>query len=936
MRGDFVALDLETTGLDPKLDAIIEFGAVRFRDGEVIAEYSTLINPGRPIPPEITTLTGISNDDFLPKLHKPGEPTQPAAPTLAQALSAIQTFVGNAPIIGHNVGFDLSFLYPHGLFQNNLWIDTYDLAAVMIPGATRYSLSSLACQLNIELTEAHRALNDARASALLYWAMWEKILTLPPVLNHEIINLSQGIDWNAHTVFEYALEQQRATKSIILSEPQDSVITLPMFIQDLSTSHVLPERTTENVESVFGDNGSLAEVINAYESRPQQVEMARKINDAFNQNNHLIVEAGTGIGKSLAYLVPTILWAANNQHRVVISTNTLNLQDQLLANDIPLLKQALTTPFEAAILKGRSNYLCPTRLTDMQRRRPSTPDELRVLAKVLVWLTEGGSGEKSELNLRAFVEQNAWQRLSAEAESCSLERCEVATQGKCPFYRARKAAEAAQVVIVNHALLLADAVSDNQVIPDYDHLVIDEAHHLEEAITTSLSTRIDETAFKYRLGHLAVNKHSLLSELINNLQAHVPAQDSKRLIDYLGNFRNATVTIETHIANLFSALRNLAYRPDMDNTIILRITDEIRRKAEFGTLEHQWGIVKEFLTAITDGLQRLIPALNRLKQYPIPNLQDDISSLESYSRYFGTILETLDALTQKPDENTIYWLHLNLSYGVSINTAPLNIGDLVEQYVWSTKQSVILTSATLQTTGNFDYIQKTLNAETVETLALNSPFNYRQSTLVFIPNDMPDPNERGRYQLAVERALVEIAAALGGRTLALFTSYTQLQATAQAIRPRLALGDITVYDQLDTSNRQALLESFKTTEKAILLGTKSFWEGIDIPGATLSALALAKLPFPIPTDPIISARSETFKDPFKEYTLPETILRFRQGFGRLIRNQSDRGIVVLLDRRLMSKSYGQDFLDSLPDCTIQYGGLESLGATAQKWMASDY
>ncbi len=934
MRGDFVALDLETTGLDSSLDAIIEFGAVRFRDGEVIAEYSTLINPGRPIPPEITALTGISNDDFLSKPHGPGELPQPAAPSLPQALSAIQTFVGNAPIIGHNVGFDLNFLYPHGLFQNNLWIDTYDLAAVMMPGATRYSLSSLARQLNIELTEAHRALNDARASALLYWAMWQKILTLPPALNREIVNLSQGIDWNARSVFEYALEQQLAAKSPI-SETQDAVVTTPFFNPEPNISPAQIERSTENIESVFGTSGSLAEVINVYESRPQQVDMARKINDAFNQNHHLIVEAGTGIGKSLAYLVPAILWAANHQHRVVISTNTLNLQDQLLANDIPLLKQALTTPFEAAILKGRSNYLCPTRLTDMRRRRPSTTDELRVLAKVLVWLTEGGNGEKSELNLRAFIEQNAWQRLSAEAENCSLERCEVATQGKCPFYRARKAAESAQVVIVNHALLLADAVSDNKVIPDYDHLVIDEAHHLEEAITTSLSTRIDETAFKYRLGHMAVNKHSLLSEFISNLQAYVPPQDSKRLIDYLGNFRTATITIETHITNLFSAFRNLAYRPDVDNTITLRITDEVRRKAEFAALERQWIIVEEFLKTITEGLQRLIPALNRLKHYPIPNLQDDISSLESYSRYFTGILETLDALIYRPDNNTIYWLHLNLSYGVSINTAPLDVGDLVEKYIWSTKQSAILTSATLQTTGNFDYVQKNLNAETIETLALNSPFNYRQSTLIFIPNDMPDPNERGRYQLAVERALIEVAAALEGRTLALFTSYTQLQATAQAIRPRLALGDITVYDQLDTSNRQALLESFKTTEKAILLGTKSFWEGIDIPGATLSALALTKLPFPIPTDPIISARSETFNDPFKEYTLPETILRFRQGFGRLIRNQSDRGIVVLLDRRLMSKSYGQDFLDSLPDCTIQYGGLESLGTAALKWMKSD-
>ncbi len=931
MRGDFVALDLETTGFDPKLEAIIEFGAVRFRDGEVVAEYSTLINPGRPIPPEITTLTGISNDDFLPKLHKPGEPPIPPVPTLVQALPAIQSFVGNAPIIGHNISFDLNFLYPHGLFQNNLWIDTYDLAAIMLPNATRYSLSSLSQQLGIELTEAHRALHDARASALLYWAMWQRILELPPSLIHEIVNLSQGLDWNARVVFEYALEQQRNTKQTESPKAHDSFANL-LVSTELKPAPTNAESTTENIESVFGSDASLANVVAGYESRPQQIEMATQIAESFNQNRHMIIEAGTGIGKSLAYLVPSILWATQNQQRVVISTNTLNLQDQLLKNDIPLLQKAMATSFDVVVLKGRNNYLCPSRLNDMRRRQPGTPDELRVLAKILVWLTQGGSGEKSELNLRAFVEQSVWQRLSAAEENCTLERCEAATQGKCPFYRVRKAAEVANVIVVNHALLLADAVSDDHIIPEYQQLVIDEAHHLEDAVTNSLSLRMDESAFKYRLGHLAGNRHSLLTELINNLQLHVPPNENKRLVDFLEDFRRASMAVETHLTNLFLTFRNLAYKPDADNTILLRITPEVRRKAEFATLQNQWGIVKEFLTAITEGLQRLIPALNRLRKYPIPNLGDDISSIEAFSRYFTDMLNTLDGLIIKPDENTIYWIHLNQSYGVSINTAPLRVGKFVDEYIWSTKRSVILTSATLQATGNFDYIQEALSAENVETLALNSPFNYRQSTLVFIPNDMPDPNDRGRYQQAVERALVEVAAALDGRTLALFTSYTQLQQTAQAIRPRLALGDITVYDQLDTSNRQALLESFKTTDKAILLGTKSFWEGIDIPGATLSALALTKLPFPIPTDPIISARSELYSDPFREYTLPETILRFRQGFGRLIRNQSDRGVVILLDKRLMSKSYGQNFLDSLPDCTIQYGGLQSLAEAAQKWV----
>lgn len=933
MRGEFVALDLETTGLDSKADAIIEFGAVRFQDGVVTAEYSTLINPGRPIPPEITALTGITDSDFLSKLHKPGEPSHPPAPSLSQVLPAIQSFVGNAPIIGHNIGFDLGFLYPHGLFQNNLWIDTYDLAAILVPSASRYSLSSLSKQLNIELTEAHRALHDARASALLYWEMWKQIQSLPRDLVHEIVNISQGIDWNARIVFEYALETMKPTSS-------PSSVYLPSLsgstpLEVLKPTADVHPIAPDEIESVLGVSGSLASHIPQYEQRDGQVDMAQKIAQAFNSNNNLIIEAGTGIGKSLAYLIPAAVWATKNKQRVVISTNTLNLQDQLISNDIPLVREILPTAFEAAVLKGRSNYLCLERLEDMRRRRPTSVDELRVLAKVLVWLTQGGSGEKSDINIRGYTEHNIWQRLSADEENCAPEHCALANGGKCPYFHARKLAESSHIVIVNHALLIADAVSESQVIPDFQHLVIDEAHHLEEAATNGLSKRLDEAAISYHFNSIAGKYRSTLSELGSKIQEHVPVTESKRLVDFLKDMQTAVVTLDTHLSSLFAAFKPLAYRGDSDGNVLLRITDEVRRKAEFGAVQQQWKIVTEFLTAIREGLGRLPAALNRLNRYQIPNFENLISSVETSIQYFGDIQHGFDVTIQNTDANVISWIHLNPNYGVSINTAPLNVGSVLEQQLWSKKQSVTLTSATLQTNNSFDFIQQSLGTTSFEPMVIGSPFNYRESTLIFIPNDMPDPNERGRYQLAVERALIELTAALGGRTLALFTSYTQLQQTAQAIRPRLALGDITVYDQLDTNNRQTLLENFKTTDKAILMGTKSFWEGIDIPGAALSALVLTKLPFPIPTDPIISSRSEAFSDPFNEYTLPETILRFRQGFGRLIRKQSDRGIVVLLDKRVMSKSYGQSFLDSLPDCTIQYGTLQTLPTAAQKWLNSD-
>jgi DNA polymerase-3 subunit epsilon/ATP-dependent DNA helicase DinG len=236
----------------------------------------------------------------------------------------------------------------------------------------------------------------------------------------------------------------------------------------------------------------------------------------------------------------------------------------------------------------------------------------------------------------------------------------------------------------------------------------------------------------------------------------------------------------------------------------------------------------------------------------------------------------------------------------------------------------VLTSATLRTNGSFNYISDRLNADNIETVEVGSPFNYHDSTLLYVPTDIPEPNDRQRYQQAVERGIIELAAALNGRVLGLFTSYSHLRQTAQAITPRLALGNIAVYDQSDGSSRQALLEGFRSAEKAVLLGTKSFWEGVDIPGESLSALVIVRLPFAVPTDPIFAARSETYSNSFDEYAVPEAILRFRQGFGRLIRTRSDRGVVTVFDRRIVSKSYGANFLEALPDCTVQYGSLNGL------------
>lgn len=939
MRGELIAIDLETTGLDQETDAIIEVGAVRLIDGQVVDEYSTLVNPGRPIPEAITLLTGISDEDFHPKLHKAGEQPIPPVPSINEVLPAVRTFVGNATVVGHNVGFDLGFLRRHGILQNNLWIDTYELAAVLLPRAPRYNLASLSSLLNIELTDAHRALHDARASGLAYWALWQKALQIPPVVLAEIINAAQGMDWNATPVFEEALRELGGTgfapTSFMPLPFKPAVVRKPLRNESEAPKPVKPETLVE----MMTVDGPLAANLPGYKPRPQQIEMAKKVAQAFNDASQIMIEAGTGTGKSLAYLLPAILASTLNDERVVISTNTINLQEQLITKDIPAISAAIGIPFEVALLKGRDNYLCPRRLETVRRRHPTHIDELRLLAKILIWMLESDSGDKGEISLRGPAEHSVWSRLSAADEGCTTDRCETAMEGKCPFYKARKAAESAHLVVVNHALLVSDALANNQVLPEYQRLIIDEAHHLEDAATNSLNFRIDESALRRRLADLGNTRRGLLGELLSNATPRIPEKDLTRLTGFIKNISAATSGMEAHVQNLFIALRGFAddtFQRMRSNEHLpqIRLTAETRPR--MNDVRSKWGILKEYFEVIGDALARLNDGLGRIKPHNIPNHDDIANSLAAAAGYLSDIKNQLHAILAEPADNMIYWMGTGQGNGyITLHSAPLNVGTSVSQNLWEIKKTVVMTSATLRTKGTFDFMRERLRADNFDAVEYDSPFDYLTSTLLYIPNDIPDPNDRLGYQHTVERALIELAAALNGRVLALFTSYAQLRQTAQVITPRLALGNITVYDQIEGNNRQALVEGFKLANRAVLMGTRSLWEGIDIPGDSLSGLVITRLPFSVPSEPVFASRAETYSDPFNDYNLPDAILRFRQGFGRLIRSQTDRGVVVILDRRLTSKGYGQDFLDSIPECTIQHGSLQALPDLARRWLKQD-
>ncbi len=946
MPRTYVALDLETTGLSPERDAILEVGAVKYVDGAPVETFDTLLNPGRPIPYEVTLITGISNEMVIGK------------PPFEQVAPALRRFVGPAPIVGQNIAFDLGFLRRHGLFVENPTYDTWELASVLAPGLPSYSLGSL-------------ALNDAEVTAQLFEILRERAAMLPLPVITEILRLAAmlrawALEWGATRVFEDAAGPVRPFPQPL---PLAQVVPQCRLFEAWEPAEPLTPYETvggisaqfdaEQLAAMLEPGGVFSEIFPGYEHREQQVEMLQAVALAFNQGHHLMAEAGTGTGKSLAYLLPAITHAVYTGERVVISTNTINLQDQLFKKDLPDLQAALghawgrAEPFRATLLKGRANYLCMKRFEALRRAGPSTVDEMRSLARILVWLLTTETGDAAELSLAWPGDRAVWGTLSANSEGCSLEACGRDLQGRCFFYRVRKQAESSHVIVVNHALLMSDAATGHRVLPAYNRLIVDEAHHLETAVTEQLSFRVDGNSLAALFNGLYLPakkepvagskpaRSGLLADLDAALRDELAPERSPDFHAEIVHLQQEVEAARRQLDNFWQVIEEFARdavpRGERDEyELKFRITSAVRAQPLWVDVEVAW----DNLGAAWNELNaRLVGLLDRLEGQAGDGGEAERLAGELLGAT-SKLVETYDTLEQwvmRPQDNHVYWVEapnergMPGRRGLSLRMAPVHIGELVQENILWRNDTVVLTSATLRTGGSFDYMRSRLAAEDADCAFVGSPFDYRACTLLYLPSDLPEPNSP-QFQPVVESSIISLAKALNGRTLALFTSYAQLKRTASAIAPALTAAGITVLSQAAGGSRHQLLETFKTTERTVLLGTRSFWEGVDVVGPALSALVLVRLPFAVPSDPIVAARSESFDDPFHQYQVPDAILRFRQGFGRLIRSKTDRGVVLVMDKRVRSKQYGKLFLESLPECAMQEAPLMNLAAAAKAWV----
>ena len=923
MANEYVVIDLETTGLDIMNESIIEIAAVKVRRGLIVDSFSSLVACDEPIRPEIEQLTGISTEMLA------------GQPELSEILPQLSEFVGGADIVAHNAEFDSSFLHRFWA-DGRQWLDTITLAQIAWPCFPSYSLANLCLYLGIDNEAAHRALGDAMATAELLIAIEKQLDALPLLARQDILKLCAGDDSPTGDLLRRKCGQVGETPT-----PEGRMRQEKPPAREVNEDYCID---LEQIASLIGPDSSFPERIDGFEERPQQLKMALAVAKAFNSDGRLLVEAGTGTGKSLAYLLPAALYSQGSGGQVAVSTHTRNLQEQLLNKDIPMLSRLLDRPVKAAVIKGRSNYLC-RRLYQYLLNEPQ--DSLRYfLMRVAVWRATTKTGDGGELTLTSY-DRWKWQRVCASRENCAP-FCPYSRKGSCVVQRVRNDAAAADIIILNHSLLIANAAIEKGFLPELPYLVVDEAQHLEGAAEDQLTSGVDIFSTLDLLGRLTRREKGRSAGAVASLRRSLPGfiagpmwDMAQRQLDDIENDCELVIREAESFFDLLASFRRpeerIAYYPHK-----VRILPSHRESGDWQLIVQQGESFADQLEALSRHCFLLLDLINdgedKSEQEPLPG-RDELFSAANLSRDLaGTIIACL-----QQDDNYVAWVEFpDATKKPSVNIAPIELGELLDMCLYQEKKSLVMTSATLAAGRDFSYFKHRLGLDRLDTppaeLVMPSPFHYRDQALFTVVNDLPDWSRCSEVAAieAISGALIQLLSASKGRAIVLFTSHFQLKSVFEHIKQPLAQQGITVLAHGVSGAPSGLLARLKAEENVCILGANSFWEGVDVSGSALSLLVVVRLPFWPPNTPIAQSRMERIeaegRSAFNDYSLPQALIRFKQGFGRLIRSDQDSGVFCVLDRRITEKYYGARFVRALPDMRRVVGTTEEIAAEISRYL----